>query len=1103
MEKLLRTLTMCVFLLLLNIYGVYAQQRVVKGTVKDNKGQPLSGVSVKIKNTTAGTLTTADGSFTITVPSPSSVLVFSTIGYASQETAVKGSTISIALQEQIGSLDQVVVQAFTVQKKATQTGSTSTVSPKELTATSVANVSNMLVGNVPGLSGVQSSGEPGRNGSRLLIRGIGTTSGSTDPLVVIDGIQQAAERPYDQLNSMDANEIESVTVLKDASTTAVYGIRGANGVIIVTTKRGKAGKPVFSVSSTFGSTSATNLLHGANSYQWASMRNEAIAVEKSSFGNSTFDAYLFSNDDLWKMQNNRDYLPAEVDAMTQLTAEQKAQLKNAPALYYGSRDLFADQFGGKGPQSQLNMQVSGGSQKVKYYTSLGYFTQGSILNNTSYYGANTASNFSRINFRSNFDITAVKNLTIRINLAGQFGNTSGPGYNNGSAGTTNPYDFNARYGAIMQYIFDSGPLTAPGLVDGRLVNSYAGIGGSPDNPLGVKLGSSKGAQNPVRNLLASGRESLFNTLLSNSVVVRYDMPFITPGLAFQGTANYDNNYVKAVAYLPSLPEYSVRRSSANPNILQFYGGATGANVFNADPGHNSVWRKTYFDAGFDYNRTFGAHTVTGVIRGTAQRYSIPNDAFNTPSGIIGFLGQGRYNFKERYLADVTLGYNGTEQFQEGKRFGFFPAYGAGWIISREPFFPENKWLTYFKVRASYGEVGNDGTGLGRYLYLPNTFNLNASGYNYYWGASDGSVANPNYPGAIEGNIGNPNVTWERAVKKNLGIEAHFFKEKLSVTADLFQESRDNILTRSQIIPGSIGIPANSQPPVNVGIVKNRGYELVMGWTDNIGRVGYYLTGNVNYARNNIVYQAEVLQKYPWLNATGFAVSQYKGFVTDGFFNNQSELNNRPVYAAPLNNNVALGDVRYKDIDGDGKVDINDRVPVGYSFYPRYTYSLKAGFNFKGFDVSSLFTGTAQASFNMANYDFTNTFFQNAGFVSQWMYDGHWTADKVARGEEIKYPRAQINGVRNTSNNYLASDLWIVSSSYLRLKNIEVGYTFPQLSFLKRSHISSLRIFGNGNNIATWNSELYKRGIDPEAQDIGGRAIYPITRVIVFGAQLRF
>lgn len=1078
------------------LYAQNNQEITVTGQVKDKNGELIPAVSISVKGTSTGTSTDENGRFSLRIPGKTSVLVFRHVSYRPLEyTPGDKVQLNIVLEDLSIGLEDVVVVAYGKQKKVTVTGSVAAISGKNLVSTPVTNVSNMLVGNAPGLSGLQSSGEAGRNGTAIFIRGVSTFAGSANPLVVIDGVEQAPERTYDQLNAMDANEIENISVLKDASATAVYGIRGANGVIIVTTKRGRSGRAQLSASMNYGFTKATNLLHNVNSYDYAVMRNEAIRTEQSSFGNTSFNNNLFTEDDLWKFRNNRDYTPAEVAAMAHLTEEQKAKLNESPALYYGSRDLFADQFSGTGPQKQLNVNISGGTDRIRYFTSLGYFDQGSILQNTKYEGANTASKYSRYNFRSNFDIDVVKNLQISVNLAGQFGTTSGPGIGAG------PYDMAGRYKIIMQYIFDSNPITAPGLVNGKLVSGYSGPGGSFGNPLGIKIGSLKGQQNAIYNLLISGSETLYNTLLSGSVVLKHDMAYLTKGLSLRGTVSYDDSYVKANTFAPSLPSYEVRRNPANPNEFDFFGGARGADVFNADPGHNSVWRKIYFDAGIDYSNQFGDHGISGLLLAKAQKYSMPSSSENTPSGIMGLVGRIGYNYKERYLAEFNAGYNGTEQFMEGNRFGFFPAYSAGWVVSNEPFFPTGKFFTFLKFRGSYGEVGNDQIGGRRYLYLPSTFNTGQAGY--YWGNSNGSSVNPFYSGTIEGNIGNPIVTWEKAVKRNLGIEARFLSDRLSLTADIFKDDRNNILTSlSEIIPYAFGVSSGSVPPANVGITTNHGYELVASWTDKVGAVGYSLTGNLSYARNEIIYRAEATKAYPHMAQTGFAIGQYKGLVTDGFFNTPEELNNRP-FNTFNGNKTTLGDVRYKDINGDGLIDTRDIVPIGYSNLPQYSYSFRAGINYKGFDLNLLFNGSAKGSFNLANYQFNTPYFQTAGNVLQWQYDGRWTAKKAAAGESISYPRSTIHGGTGGNANYLTSDLWLISTDFFRLKNIELAYTFPLSPVLKKAQISSIRLFANANNVFTWSKEATDRGIDPESTDTGGYGIYPMTRVYVFGANIRF
>lgn len=1068
---------------------------VITGTVTDDKGAPFEGVTVKVKGSPSAVVTDTAGKYHINVSDMHVVLVFSHVGFASQEVKLNGEgTYPVQLQQSANSMSDVVVVAYGKQKLATVTGAVSVVSGPALVATPVANIANMLIGNAPGLSGLQTSGEPGRNAANIYIRGISTFSGSVNPLVVIDGIEQAAERPFDQLNAMDANEIDNISILKDAASTAVYGIRGANGVVIVTTKRGKQGKPQLSFSTNFGWTKGIDLLHNVNSYEYALMRNTAINTEASSYGNTSFNQYLFSADDLWKFQHNRDYTPAEVSAMTNLTAAQQAQLNASPTIYYGSHDLMQDQFGGVGPQYQVNLNISGGTSKVRYFTSLGYFKQGSILQSTSYDGSNTASTYGRYNFRSNFDIDVMKNWTVSVGITGQFGTTSGPGANNAG-----PFDLTDRYKAIMQYIFDGNPFITPGIIDGKLVNAFSGVAGSPENPLGLKTGSSIGAQNAVYNLLTSGTETLYSTLLSNNIVIRHNMGYLTKGLSIHGTASYDDNYVKTVSFNPSLPVYSVQRDPNNPNSLDFYGGAVGANTFNPNPGNNYVWHKVYFDAGVDYNRNFNGHSVTGLVLGKASMYTMPSDVNNTPSGVMGLLGRVTYNYLERYLAEVDMGYNGTEQFAPGKRFGLFPAYSLGWVLSNEPWFPKSNWITFFKLRGSYGEVGNDQIGGNpprRYLYLPSTYNTGQGGY--YWGTSNGSAVNPYYSGTTEGTIGNPNVTWERSKKMNGGIDARFLSDRLSFQADVFHERRDNILTNLGTIPATYGVPTASVPPVNVGIVTNHGYELMAGWHDKVGQVGYSISGNINYARNKIVYMAEAPFPYPWMAQTGYSIGQYKGLISQGFFNNQEELSNRP-YNTFTSNQATLGDIRYKDLNGDGMIDVKDEAPMGYSNLPQYSFNMKLGFTYKGFDLSALFIGTAHGSFYL-NSGMTIPFYKNAGNAFQWEYDGMWTPEKAASGAKITYPRAVMSGT-TSSNDFLQSNFWLISNDFKRLKNMEIGYTFSHLDFMRRARISAIRIYANGNNLLTWGNAM--KGVDPEVTDTGSPYIYPMTRVFNIGANLHF
>jgi TonB-linked SusC/RagA family outer membrane protein len=1082
--------------MLVTIIGITqsrAQTIKATGNVKDEENHNMAGVSIAVKGTTHGVFSNDNGNFSIDVKKTDS-LVLTHTGYK-PVTVLAGGGIAVVLEGSVGSLNQAVVVGYGRQKQLTVTGAVSVALGKDLAMMPVANVSNMLLGSVSGVSGVQASGEPGRNSAAIYIRGI-STYGSQTPLVVIDGVQQPEENPFDEMNNLNVNDIASVSILKDASATAVYGIRGANGVIIVTTKRGSVGAPSLSLSTNVGFTKAASLIKTVNSYEYATMRNQAIQTQVSDFGDPSFTAYLFSPDDLWKFQHNRDYTPDEVAAMN-LTPAQQAKLNASPALYYGSTDWMHAVFGGTGPQQQYNLSVSGGTEKVKYFSSIGYFSQGSILNNTSYYGSNTGSSFSRYNLRSNFDFTVTRDLQVSVNLSDEFGTTSGAGAASGA-----PYDLADRYKAIMQYIFDANPFYSPGIINGKLTNGYEGAPGSYANPLGLKTGASIGNQNAIYNLLTSGMERMYNTLLSGTVTAKYDLHAIARGLSAHVSSNYQGEYIKSVSYFPSLPVYTMRRDSLNPNNLDFFGGAIGANTFNSNPGHNSSWYKLYYEGGLNYDRNFGEHSLSALVLGTAQEYSMSSDVYNTPSGLEGFVGRLKYNYKEKYLAEANVGYNGTEQFAPGRRFGFFPAYSAGWVVTNEDFIPKTNWLTYLKIRGSYGEVGNDQLVVSgvtrRYLYLPSTFNTGQQGY--YWGNSNGSVVNPYYSGTTEGTIGNPDVTWERAKKTDLGLDARFLRERVTLTVDLFKENRNNILTDIQTIPAVFGVPVTSVPPANVGRTTNEGYEVTLGWNDRVGRITYYINGNISYARNKILYQAENPNPYTWMDQTGHAIGQYFGLVSDGFFNNAKQLNNRP-YNTFTNNIATLGDIRYKDINGDGIIDVKDEVPIGYSNIPQYYFNLKLGVVYKGFDINAVFSASARGSYYLPA-GLTIPFYKNAGNVMQWEYDGMWTADKAASGAKITYPRSQI-GADPTSNNYLQSDFWLLSNSFKRLTNLQVAYTIPKIDLLRKGGINSVRIYISGNNLLTWDAPLKKKGIDPQTQDQSTPYIYPITRVINFGASVQF
>lgn len=1071
----------------------------IKGKVLDEKGQPIPGVSVQLIGTKIGTVTDFNGNFALSIPDGGGTLNFSFLGFKAYTQQVNSNTgvLTIKLQPSANALNEVVVTAFGVQKKVNVTGAVSTIDAKDILASPVGNITNALIGNAPGVSGLQTSGEPGRNGTKIYIRGVATYAGSSDPLIVIDGVEQPAERTYEQLNAIDANEIESVSILKDASSTAVYGIRGANGVIIVTTKRGVIGKPTISFSTNFAGTRATNLMESASSYDYALTRNSTIKAYNENENNPSYNPRIFTDDDIWKFKNNRDYTPAEVDAFTFLTAEQKASLKQSPALYYGSHDYYKDQFDNTGKQQQYNLGIRGGNEKVKYYTSFGYFDQGSILEDYNLQGSHTGSRYNRSNFRSNFDIKPLSNTTISINIAGQFGSTEGAAFG------TNPFDNTYRYKQMIQFLQEGNPFMVPGVIDGKLISQVQGRRGgiTSVNPLGDK----QTYENTSQNILFQAGLGIYNTtLLSSSVKIKHEMDYLLKGLSIRGTANYDDSYNKFITIGSTIPSYEVRRNPANPIDFQYFGGTIPSVNFNGDS-FTGTWNKLYFDLGADYETKIGGSNITALILGKVNRFTMPDDAFNTPSGIMGLVSRLTYNYKERYQAEFNLGYNGTENFIEGKQFGFFPAYSAGWVPTSEAFFPKNKYITFIKFRGSYGEVGNDQAQARRYLFLPNVFNQNQG--NYYFGTSNGVDRTNRYNVTSEGSLGNPDVTWERAIKTNIGVEARFLSDKLSLAVDLFKENRDNILSYLGVIPATFGVAGNNIPPVNIGVTQNKGYEVSLGWRSNVGEFNYGINASLSYAKNKVIFRSEAPNPYDWQNLTGAPIGQYFGLTSDGFFNTPAELANRPYNSFNSNRNT-LGDIRYKDLNGDNIIDQKDQSRIGYSNLPQYAFNSRINLSYKGFDASVLLNGTAKGSFYLPQ-NMVGAFFKDYGNLYQWQVDGTWTPERVANGENITYPRMEIN--TNTSNsNFLKSDFWLRSSDFVKIKNIEIGYTIRGLNVLRSLKISSLRIYANGNNLFTLKNDLKDYGLDPETADNNNSGyannqgyFFPITRVYNFGLNVQF
>ena len=1085
----IKMLFAAVFVLLTFTGNMSAQDFTLKGKVVDEAGQPLIGAYVVLADSDnkEGAISDMDGNFSI-VCQPQSVIEVFFLGYRTVTREVgKESFITVTMQPEGVSMEGVVVVAYGTQRKETLTGSISVVKSDNIIETPTTNISNALVGRVPGISSVQSSGEPGDNSATLRIRGVATlNSEGQDPLVVIDGIQSTT----DAMNALDPNEIESVSVLKDASATAVYGVKGANGVVIITTKRGKTGAPKISLSYRFGLTQLTTRLKMLDSYRYALLRNEAIAND----GDISKNQYIFDEIELWKFLVGRDYTPNEVNAMPGLSDDQRQALIDRPALYYRSEDNYEKQFGGLAPQQQYNINISGGTDRVKYFASVGYVSQEGLFRNAKYQNVDNNSYYDRYNFRSNVDVDVIKDcLQLSVDLDGSIQNSEGILGKDGDVTSQS-----SRHKQMLVMILSGSPFTGPGIVEDKLINQYI----KAYNPLDGRGGNGTSATaDIIMSPKLISRTSTFNA----TARLRHDMKYLTEGLSLSGSVSYKDIYRKArkETYMPQT--YQVGIDPENPMEYVFYGGTTSpVNIDDniSSSGYNYKSYSLYLEAKLEYKRKFGKHDVYGLLLYNAQKSSNPGLQYLVPSGMIGSAARFTYSFDDRYLFEVNMGYNGSENFPEGKRFGFFPAFSLGWILTNEPYMPKNNILTFFKLRASYGEVGNDKIGGNRFLYLPSTWTYNgsgmASGYGAYFGYSDGTSLPAYYEGAYESRLGNPNVTWERAKKANVGVDINMFNDRLSIVGDLFYEYRNGILWSYDSSPVIIG----AIPPMgNIGKMNNKGYELQVSWSDNIGHFRYSIGAGVSYAVNKILYMDEPNNPYEWMNNTGFSYNQYRGYVSSGFYDNADEALNRP-YITLDGNRVQAGDIRYVDLNGDGIIDSKDEAPIGWSNLPRYSFNGTIDLYWKGFSLSALFTGSYGGSMMIGSHYMLNPFYMNNGSAQEFHYDWRWTPEKAVSGAEIRWPRASLRN--EDTQNGAANDIYLYSTEHVKLKNLEIGYTFTG-KWLQAAKLQSVKLYVSGNNLWTFGSQL-PDGYDPEQADTGGASdgyLYPPTRIFNIGVNLQF
>lgn len=981
----------------------------------NEKGEPMAGCTINEKGGKLTTQSKADGSFSIDVSGPNAILVISYVGYETQEIKVgKLNNLSITLSPSASSLDQVVVVGYSSQKKATVTGAISTVKGADLVKAPVPNLTAAVVGRVPGLLSVQRSGQPGNDETTLRIRGIGTLdNGNAAPLVLVDGV----ERPFSRI---DPNEVESISVLKDAASTAVYGIRGANGVILVTTLKGKEGPAKVSYSGNYALQVPTRLPEFLNGYDFS-----VLQVEAQLNDNPTVTP-MFSKAELETFKDGSD------------------------PLFYPDIDWLKFMMHDNAPQQQHNVNISGGTSVAKYFVSLGYLGQEGLWKQfVKEYNNNDR--YKKFNFRSNLDLDISKTTKANVQIGGFTSNRSSPG------------------GSPFLDILASATNGTAGMWDGKFVTLARANG---RNALGTFF---------------DGFDRYSNSVLNLNVGLNQKFDFLLKGLAARLKGAYDSEYGQTRGFSRSYAKFAAEKVDVNGDgILDPILRQAGEDGVLNDPSESfSRSKRVYLEAAMEYNNTFGKHAVSALLLYTQRKQFYHSLSYpGIPLGYQDFVTRFTYNYNKKYLVEFNMGRNGSENFPVNSRFGWFPAVSAGWVVTNESFVKKaigENFLSYLKLRSSYGFVGNDRMGSLRFMYFPSEY-LGGGGAIF----GEDPV---NRSGLYEGKLGNPNVTWEKSLKQNYAAEFRFLKNKLSLNIDYFREERSNILTARRTVP--IHVAAVLQDAYNIGRVKNGGYEIELGWSDMIGKTSYYLRGNYSFARNKILFMDEAYNtQYPLLNQTGQRVGEVFGYQFMGFFNSQDDINKWP---RQFNMNQRPGDVKYADLTGDGIVDVNDRSPIMNPSFPEINYGFSGGFTYKNLDFSFLFQGAANMSMSLGfNALLPFSAYGSAmGFIKD-----RWYAGSPDNNANAKIPRLTLNYADLT--NYYNSSLWIRDASYLRLRNVQVAYNLKG-SFLSKIGANSMRLFVSGQNLLTFDTLKF---IDPE-NVASGSMTYPQLKVFNFGINLQF
>lgn len=1047
------------------VQATQSNKITVSGTVLDKTtNDPLIGVSVVVKGVAnAGTITDMDGKFTLKLPYAEAPLVFSYLGYQPQEI-VPGAKkeLTVLLQEDTKALQEVVVVGYTKQRKETMIGSVATITTKDLTQSPTANINNALAGRLPGLIVNQyAGGEPGVDQSELFIRGK-ATYGNQSAIVIVDGIER-------DMSYLAPDEIETFTILKDASATAAYGIRGANGVIVITTKRGKAAeKATVNLKASIGINQPIGFPEYLGSADYATLYNEARLNDAKMTGADISSLNLFSQQ---AIDNFR-----------------RAKGDNSDGLGY-DWDYYDFAFK-PGLQEDVSLSIRGGTDKVRYYVLANYFSQGGNYKYSNAGEYDSQTKFTRYNFRSNIDININRYLSTRLDLGARITDRNAPG---------------TTAGRLMT-ICATQPPYLPILVEENAHPQNEEY--IQQNPRGMLYGDNIYRYNLLGELSRTGYLNEKNTYLNGSFAMNLDMEFLTKGLKAEVMFSYDASEGRWInrkldTYKDGYreyPKYATFMPIEGSDAYMAGGHYTGAyktgNKYDIDQtigngfSHNASDGRTYIQARLDYNRLFSnRHEVTAMLLANRGNRTVNNGLAYHSQGITGRFA---YYYNQKYLMEFNFGYNGSENFTPGKRYGFFPAGSIGWVVSEEEFMKKASWIDFLKVRASYGLVGSDNVS-SRFPYL--AFYGSGSGYDF------GNNFGTNVGGTSEGNLANANLTWEKARKLNVGIDFTTLNQRLALTIDAFYEYRFDIITdmNSDGIMGYPDIVGKDAALQNLGEVSNRGVDIELSWNDKIGKdFRYYIRPNLTFSRNRLEYKAEVARKNSWRKETGKRLYENFVYVFDHFVADQEEADRLNKIGYQPWGQLIPGDVVYKDLDRNGVIDDEDRTAMGNPRSPELMFGIPFGFQYKNFDFSVLLQGATKSSILLngaAVFDFPQFEQDKIGRVKKMHLD-RWTPETAATA---KYPALHYGTHDNNKNGN--SSLFLYDASYLRLKNVEIGYNVsPKL--LRKFHVQQARIYVQGLNLLTFD-KLGDVDIDPETKSGDGASWYPIQKVFNFGIDITF